>query len=272
MKQTKKIGIVGFGNMGQAIAQKLKLDYEIYVFDKDQNKTSNTSGVIICHGIEDVLSTADLIILAVKPQDFSILLDTIKAFGRSKLVISIAAGISTSFIENRLDAGARVVRVMPNMPAKIGQGMSCLCKGKSAKEEDIEIAEKVFKHLGKAMILDEEMMYAATAISGSGPGYLCEFIELNGSDPLKIEKFKADLEEAAKDIGFSRDAAVELVETTTSGTLKMLKRGDLTPSQLKEQVTSKGGTTEAGLKEWHKKGSLADAVKAAWQRAKELSK
>jgi len=274
MSRKIKVGIVGFGNMGQAIAQQLKLSYEIYVFDKDPEKIKNASGIITIQKIGDILDIADLLILAVKPQDFRALLDTIKIFGSKKLVISIAAGIPTSFIENYLDAGVRVIRAMPNLPAKIGRGMSCLCKGKSANDEDMIIAKAIFKQLGETLIfdenMDEEMMDTATAISGSGPGYLCDFIELNDSSPTTIEKFQKDLREAAIESGFSKNNATELAATTTAGTMAMLEVSKLTPSQLKEQVTSRGGTTEAGLKAWHEEGSLIAGIRAAYKRAKEL--
>jgi pyrroline-5-carboxylate reductase len=116
------------------------------------------------------------------------------------------------------------------------------------------------------------MMDAATAISGSGPGYLCDFIEANGADHKKIEKFKVEFKAAAEELGFSRQAAIALVETTVSGTLKMLE-GEFAPGQLKVQIASKGGTTEAGLKAWHTEGgTLKKAIVAAAMRARELSK
>ena len=273
MKTKKKIGIIGFGNMGQAIAKRLKDSYEIHVFDKDKNKTKDSSGVIVNQEIEDLLTITEIIILAVKPQDFRALLDSIKGFIQNKLVISIAAGISTSFIERHLEATPRIVRVMPNIPVKIGEGISCLCKGSIAKDGDIKSAEEIFKHLGITLLLDEKKMDAATAISGSGPGYLCDFIENNGMDMEKAEEFKIKLGNAAKSLGFNNAEATTLAKATTSGTLKMLKAGNIAPAQLKKQVTSKGGTTEAGLKAWHKKdGTLKDAVEAALKRAKELSK
>jgi len=273
MKTKKKIGIIGFGNMGQAIAQRLRADYEIYTFDKDETKTRRASGVIVCKYIEDAVNEDKILLLAVKPQDFNALLDTIKDFTQNKLIISIAAGISTSFIESHLNANARIIRVIPNMPAKIGYGMSCLCKSSSASDNDMVVAEEIFKYLGKTLALDEEKMDAATAVSGSGPGFLCDFIETNGMDSKKIEEFKIEFEQVAKDIGLSAPEASVLVETTVSGTLKMLEGSDINPGQLKGQVSSKGGTTEAGLNTWHKEGgTLSTAVKAALMRARELSK
>lgn len=272
MKTKKKIGIIGFGNMGQAIGQRLRTDYEIYAFDKDKNKTKRTSGIIICKYLEDTVNEDKILLLAIKPRDFSDLLSKIKEFTRNKLIISIAAGISTSFIESRLNTNARIIRVMPNIPAKIGQGISCLCKGTAATDNDINTAEEIFKHLGKTLILDEEKMDAATAVCGSGPGFLCDFIISRGKDSKKIAELKMELEQAAKEIGFSATEASVLVEATISGTLKMLEGSNISPEQLKTKVCSKGGTTEAGLAAWHESGgTLNKAVKAALMRAKELS-
>lgn len=172
----KSIGIIGFGNMGSAIAGRIKSKYRVIAFDEDEEKTKNISGIGTVNSITDLLKQSDAIVLAVKPQDFDAVLSEVKPFAKGKLIISIAAGIKTQYIEKKL-GGARVVRAMPNLPVKVGKGISCLCKGKFARGTDLKFSEEIFKKLGKTLVLKENMMDAATAISGSGPGFLCGLIE-----------------------------------------------------------------------------------------------
>jgi len=260
----KKIGIIGYGNMGSAIAERIKSAYDVVVFDKDINKTRNLSGIRIAMDIISLVKRVDVMVLAVKPQDFDTLLKEIKDYAKDKLVISIAAGITTSYIETRLQK-ARVVRAMPNLPAKIGKGMICLCKGKFTDGEDLNFTNKLFSLLGKTLIIEENLMNACTAISGSGPVYVCNYLE------AEKEGFSNDFQKAAKSVGFNAKQSAFLVNTTFSGTVEFLKETKISPSELKRQVASKGGTTEAALEVLHNGGSLVDAVKAAVKRARELS-
>jgi len=276
MKAKKSIGIIGFGNMGSAIALRLENRYRIIVFDKDSRKIKLIPGVKSAKSIEDLLFKVEIVILAVKPQDISKLLKKIKTKVSDKLVISIAAGISTNYIQTGLGR-VRVIRVMPNMPAKVGKGMSCLAKGRFAKAADLKLTEAIFRRLGKTLTLKETMLNPATAISGSGPGYFYDFIEpeyIVGQDvPRKlVRKFKVNLQKAAESIGFNEEEAYTLASVTTNGSVDVLEVSGLMPSQLRKQVTSKGGTTEAALKVLAKGGSLTEAVKAALKRAKELAK
>jgi len=265
-----KIGIIGCGNMGRAIYERLKDDYTVSVFDKDASKLSNVN---IADSTIDLLNKSVVVILAVKPQDFENLLNEIKSNIKDKLVISIAAGITTGYIEKFL-GDVKIIRVMPNMPAKIGKGMSCLCKGQNAKEQDLNFAKELFDKLGKTLIFNEDMMDAATAISGSGPGYLYDMIENKSKDDIEksVGKFISSLAEAAKSIGFSPQQAKLLAKTTVDGSVAVFQSGNVAASELKKQITSKGGTTEAGLKVLHSGGSLKEAVKAALNRGKELSR
>lgn len=269
----KKIGIIGCGNMGRAIFERLKDEYSLFVFDKDVNKTKDLSSVNIAKNPADLLKKSEVIILAVKPQDFESLLKEIKDNVNDRLVISIAAGITTGYIEEHL-GDVRVLRVMPNMPAKIGKGMSCLCKGKFSTEEDLGFAKSLFDTLGETLVLNEDMMDAATAISGSGPGYLYDWAE--GKDFKEIKKYAATFistfTTSAESIGFSQLQAEILAKITTEGSIAYLEETKLSPSAAKKQVISKGGTTEAALEVLHSGGSLEEAVKAALNRAKQLSK
>ncbi len=270
----KKIGIIGFGNMGSAIAEGIKNEYKVFVFDKDKKKTENLLGISVSRNAKELVKKVDAVILAVKPQDFDNVLDEIKAEVKNKLVISIAAGITTHYIEKQLGM-VRVVRVMPNLPAKIGKGMACLCKGNFSTEEDLNFAQKLFGKFGQSLIIEEKLIDAATAVSGSGPGYFYYLIEGKGQNEIK--KFGQDffipaLSASAEKIGFSKEQAKILAEATAEGSLAFLESVHISPAGLAKQVASKGGTTEAGLEVLNKGGSLEDAVKAALKRAKELSK
>lgn len=259
-----KIGIIGFGNMGQAIAQQIKADYQVFTFDKDQNKLKNFKGINIQRNCSDLLSKVDTVILAVKPQDLKSLLTEIKPAIKDKLIISIAAGITTTSIENILGA-ARLIRAMPNMPAKTGSGMTCLCKGKFSSIIDLDFAQELFAYLGETLNIDESMMNAATAVSGSGPAYVCYFLKENK------EKFLQDFQDAAENLGFSPQESALLTKTTFFGTKDYLEKTGVSCEELIKQVVSKGGTTEAALEVLKSKGTLKDALNAALKRAQELS-
>jgi len=166
----KTIGIIGFGNMGSAIAERIKSKYNVFVFDIDRNKTKDLKNISVSNTIDELLRTTEVIILAIKPQGFDAVLNEIKADIDKKLVVSIAAGISTQFIEKILGE-VSVIRVMPNLPARIGKGVSCLCKGKFASDKDLKSMLRLFKFLGITLVLGQDLMEAATAVCGSGPGF-----------------------------------------------------------------------------------------------------
>ena len=274
--KTKTIGIIGFGNMGSAIAGRIKSKFKIFVFDKDKNKTNHLSGIKAAQSSADLADLVEVVVLATKPQDFDFVLDEIKSAVTGKLVISIAAGITTAYIEKYLKQ-ARVVRVMPNLPAKFGLGISCIAKGKSALDKDLRLAEEIFKRVGKTLLIGEDLMNAATAVSGSGPGFYFDFIEAKQDKSSRnregvLKEFILKLSAAAQKLGFSSSQAQILANTTAKASEFMVVHSKALPSELKKQVVSKGGTTEAGLEVLHRGGSLEDAVKAAKRRAEELSR
>ncbi|MBU1726993.1 MAG: pyrroline-5-carboxylate reductase [Candidatus Omnitrophica bacterium] len=269
----KTLGIIGFGNMGSAIAERLKDKFSVVVFEKDQDKTASLSGIAIAKDINDLFQKAYTIILAVKPQDFDEVLAKIKGNEKGKFIVSIAAGIPTAYIEKQL-SGVRVIRVMPNLPAKIGQGMICLCRGRFAIDGDLQEVENLFKNLGNTLILDENLMDAATAVSGSGPGFLFNGIKgINDKNiPEYASNFAKELSQAAIFIGFDQSQANILADATVKGSIKFLEATKINAEEARNLVTSKGGTTEAGLKVLNSGGTLKEAVQAALTRAKELSK
>ncbi len=269
-----KIGILGFGNMGAAIAERVKDKHQLFIFDKDTGKTDNISIATVAVSVSDLLNNAEVVILAVKPQDFEPVLIEIKKDIERQLVISIAAGITTSGIE-RLLGEAQVVRVMPNLPVKVGKGMTCLARGKYVSEINLSLARKIFELTGKTLVVNENMMNAVTAVSGSGPGFLYEFLSRLSSeewDKFIQEKFIPAFSGAARKVGFSKEQARILADTTAFGSLALLKQSQSPPEVLRRQVTSKGGTTEAGLAVLAGKiENLELAVKAALKRAEELA-
>ena len=276
----RSIGIIGFGNMGASLAARFKSQADgICVYDKDSAKTEQALNIEAAKDITLLVGKSEVVILAVKPQDFGNLLLEIKNSIEGKLVISIAAGITTGYIEKYLGE-VKVVRTMPNMPARIGKAMTCICKGRFAKETDLAYTKQLFESIGQTLVVDsEDMMDAATAISGSGPGYLFDMIErkkidINDKDRLNQleEEFTSDLARAAEKLGFGNQDAIKLASATTSGSIGLIASSGLSAKELVDQVASKGGTTEAALGVLHTEGSLEDAVIAARDRARELSR
>jgi pyrroline-5-carboxylate reductase len=270
------LGIIGYGNMGMAIAERLKADYALTVFDKDKDKLIAAKGVSVAKNISELLSRSDSLILAVKPQDFDPVLRELKGKVEDTLVISIAAGISTARIEKAL-GDVRLIRVMPNLGAKIGESVTCICKGRSADDSDLEFADELFGRIGCTRNIDESMMDAATAISGSGPGYIFDYLDKEKIDPKNIPEhtrftLRMRLEKAAEAVGFDREDAVYLATNTANACMIVVAKVGIPAAQLRDQVASKGGTTEAGLAVINKGGTWEEAAQAALKRAKELSK
>lgn len=274
----KIIGIVGMGNMGSAIARQIKEYFTVYCYDKDPSKLKDSTGLNVSASIPELTERAGVILLSVKPQDFSGVLSEIKSAPGllDKLFISIAAGIPTNLIEKNLGL-VRVIRVMPNLAIRTGQGFSLLCQGKIAALEDLDFAENLFQYMGETSRIEEEQMDAATAISGSGPAYIFYDLEINKLDPRSLsEGIKQDyidrLEKAALGVGFTSDMAEELARGTLASALSLCLETGLSLSELRSLVTSKGGTTEAAIEVVKKGGSWQEAALAAKKRALELSK
>ncbi len=270
----QEIGIIGFGNMGSAIGERIKNTYKVFVFDKDKKKTKNLKNITVANNVINLLEKVDTLILAVKPQDFEPLLKEIKDKVNNKLIISIAAGITTKYIENILGM-KRVVRVMPNMGALVGKAVSYICKGRFSKAKDLKLSIKLFNFIGHTFILSEDLMHAATAVGGSGPGfwgYLFDREPRKKWGEYKTNYFIPELTSTAKSVGFDDNMASLTARFVTTASISISEALHITPAQLTKKVASKGGTTEAGLKKLQKGGTLTDAIKAALKRAKELSR
>jgi pyrroline-5-carboxylate reductase len=270
MLKGKKIAIIGVGKMGGGLlegilSRKLIAPEAITVFDKvvgRREELRETYGVRLATDNRAALAGADIVILGVKPQNMRDVLEEMKDFiSENQLLVSIAAGISTSFIEEGLKQNIRVVRVMPNMPALIGCGAAALSRGQYATEEDIAVALQIFDAVGISVVVTEDLMDAVTGLSGSGPAYGFMMIEA--------------LSDAGVLMGLPRETAQKLAAQTMLGAAMLCLQGQKHPAVLKDMVTSPGGTTIAGLKvleEGKFRATLMKAVEAAALRSKALGK
>jgi pyrroline-5-carboxylate reductase len=270
----KEIGIIGFGTMGAGLAGRLQAKYKISVFEKFEQKVKDAAAVTAAASIGQLMERCEVIIIAVKPQDIDDVLEQIKAHLRVHLLVSIAAGIPTQYIEKRIGSRVRVVRVMPNLAVKVGRGMSVLCKGAFAMNVDLAFTQNLFSHTGKTLVIDEKMMDTATAVSGSGPGFLFELLKDMPREQWKEfgnQVFTPRLYQIAQKTGFDAQQAWALAEATVDGSLALIEQTKQSPELLRIKVSSKGGTTEAGLKALSSRmENLEAAVEAARQRAQEL--
>lgn len=230
-------------------------------FDSDPAKcaAARRRYAIRVSGLEAV-AHCDIVIIAVKPQNMDEVLRAISLYGKDRLYISIAAGITTARIEKALGARPRVIRVMPNTPALIGEGISALCRGRYATAKDLKAADEIFSSVGETANIGERYFDLVTAVSGSGPAY---FFYLNEA-----------LIETAVGMDMDRAIAKRLVSKTAFGSAKLLMKSGCAPEELRRRVTSKGGTTEQAIKVFERsgmKGIVAKAVKAAAKRSRQLS-
>ncbi len=262
----RKIGIIGCGNMGEALISHLSkaVKNRLVVNDIDTTKTKNMAAKykVSVADNKSLAEISDVLILAVKPKDFDSLLSEIAVnLAGNKILISIAAGITTKYIEKAVGKKIAVVRVMPNMPAIIGEAISSVSAGKWAKRKDILCAKEIFSAIGDVVEIDEKMVDSVTAISGSGPAYFFYLIE--------------SLIETAVDLGLEEKIAKKLAVKTALGSAKLLHILKEHPSILRAKVTSKGGTTEAAFKIFESrefKNIVKEAVRQAHNRSKELSR
>ncbi|MEI6127996.1 MAG: pyrroline-5-carboxylate reductase [Pseudomonadota bacterium] len=265
-----KIGIIGGGVMAENIlrgilrADLLAADH-ITVSDVRAERLSylkDTFKVKTLLDNVDLASKSDIIIIAVKPQSMKGLLDEIKSvINEKKLILSIAAGVKAKTIADGLQGKGRIIRSMPNIAAKVLESASVLSIGPAATGEDLIVAKKIFDAIGKTVVINEDLMDAVTGLSGSGPAYFFLIIEALADGGVKA--------------GLPRAVALKLAAQTCFGAAKLVLETDEHPAVLKDQVTSPGGTTIAGIEMLEKgalRGMLMNAVAAAVDRSKELGK
>ena len=250
--------------MGEAIFSACRKRFSVHIAEKcsKRQKYFHQKHNVKTHDLDNLVTKSSILILAVKPQDFDEALGALKGLvKKSHLIISIAAGITTKYIENKLGNRPRVIRAMPNLPAVISQSMTAVSRGKYASENDLKTACKIFENIGKVLVVEEKLINAITATSGSGPGYVYFLME--------------QMIEAAKKIGLTEEVATHLVTETFLSSAHLLEAHGATPKELREKVTSKGGTTHAALEVFSKRKTgmtFEHALKAALKRAHQLSR
>src|SRR5689334_25151227 len=263
----KVVAVVGAGVMGETLLSGLVRSgwraEDLLVGEKRRDRgveLTERYGVSVVSNVE-AAQQAETVVLVVKPQDMGGVLEEIAPHVRpGQLVVSLAAGITTAFIEARLPEGVAVVRVMPNTPALVDEGMAAISRGSHCDEEHLAVAESLLAATGRVVRVPEKQQDAVTAISGSGPAYLFFVVEA--------------MIEAGVHLGLPRTTATELVVQTVVGSAKLLRETGEHPTVLREQVTSPGGTTAAAIRqlEDHKvRAAFLTAMEAARDRSRALA-
>jgi len=237
----------------------------ISIHDVSSSRTDYLTGrygIRTSQDISDLAKACDIVVLSVKPQVMaSVLAELRENFSGMPLVISIAAGIPLKMLENALPDGAAVVRVMPNAPALVLQGASALSRGREVNEDQMQMCLTLFGAVGKAVEVEEKWMDTVTGLSGSGPAYVLLMIEA--------------LVDGGVLMGLPRNISRDLVLQTVAGTVEMLRESGRHPAEMKDVVTSPGGTTIQGLRVLENRavrGALVDCVEAATRKSEELGK
>jgi pyrroline-5-carboxylate reductase len=265
----KKIGIVGLGNMGEAVVRALVTSgfprEAILSFEVKPEKVAlvqDKYGVRAVSGISELTTQSSYILLAVKPQDAKTVLRTIASeTDETKVLISIMAGITISSLTTMLEKPAKIVRVMPNICVAVAQGALGIAANDLLSKEELASVVELLQPLGIVVEVNEDQMDAVTALSGSGPAFVLAFLEALIDGGVKM--------------GLARDKSYSLAVKTLQGTITMLEKEGVHPAIMKERVTSPGGTTIAGLATLDErgfKGTVIRCLEAAQTRAKELSK
>lgn len=267
MKDNLKISFIGGGNMAGALigglAGKLTAGSNIHVVDLSEDalqKLKQQFGVATARQIDAAAGAADVIVLAVKPQQMKGVAAQLKPFIGSQLILSIAAGIRAADLARWLNGHAAIVRTMPNTPALIGQGITGMVATAGVSPDQRDVADAIMRAVGPTVWLDDESQIdPVTAVSGSGPAYVFYFIEA--------------MQQAALEMGLSAEQGKQLAIATFTGAAQLAAQADEPVSVLRERVTSKGGTTYAALTSMEASGvkeAIIKAMKAAAARGKEL--
>jgi pyrroline-5-carboxylate reductase len=265
----RRIAILGAGQIGEALLTGLlstgwrKPDEIVATVRREERaqELAERHGVRATTSNTEAVNGAAMIVIAVKPQDFDALLGEIGGIlSPEQTVLSIAAAVPTTAIEERIAAGVPVLRAMPNTPATVHEGVAGLCAGAHADDEHLARAEDVLLHVGRVVRVPERYMDAVTAVSGSGPAYFALLAEA--------------MIEAGILLGLSREDTTDLVVQTMLGTAKLLRDEKMHPVELREMVTSPGGTTIRAIRELEQAGVRAaflNAIQAAMDRGRELA-
>jgi pyrroline-5-carboxylate reductase len=269
------VGFIGSGMMAEALGggfndTKVCRWERIFCTDTNEDRLNlfKSFGACACETNAELCEKADVIFVAVKPYAAKTVLEAVSEIlmkksdeRRKKLVVSICAGVTLETLEKAAGDEVAVVRVMPNTPCLVGASAAALAKGKSCTQEQAEIAMKLMEAVGICVQVEEKLLDAVTGVSGSGPAYIYQVIEAMSDGGVLA--------------GLPRDISTKLAAQTVMGAAKMVLEKGTHPGQLKDQVTSPGGTTIAGVHELEKAGvrcAFMNAVKAASDRSKELAK
>jgi pyrroline-5-carboxylate reductase len=264
----RKVAVLGAGSMGRALLRgmlraKVARSEDVVATTRQAEKAAELAKELHVEAHADnreAAASAEVIVLAVKPQILPKVMEEIGPAARGKLVVSIAAGVTTAAIEAALP-GAHVVRAMPNLPVHVDAGATAMCRGASATPEDAATARAIFESVGIVVDVDEYLMDAVSGLSGTGPMYVFQVIE--------------GLADAGVKVGLSREVSMALTLQTVLGAAKMAQASREHPAALKDRVTSPGGTAITALHSMERGGLraiLIDAVEAATKRSEELGK
>ena len=264
-----KIGFIGTGNMGSSIikgilSSKFEKSENINIFDLDKEKVNNLVkeyGVNAVNSEKDLAENCNIIVLSVKPHIIPVVLKNLSGnVKKDTIILTIAAGISISVIENALGEDKKVVRTMPNTPAQVLSGMTAVTFNKNIENSEKEIIFKLLNSFGKSVEIEEKLMHAYTGISGSLPAYVYMFMEA--------------LADGGVLCGMPRNKAYEIVAQTVAGSAKMLLETGKHPGQLKDEVCSPAGTTIEAvrvLENGNFRGNVIEAVAACTEKSKEMA-
>ena len=266
----KKISFLGCGNMAQAmingvVKAKLFDTSNVMATDFDANKTNyikESLGILTSNDNNEAVKFADIIVLCVKPQHIKSLLADIKEdITSNQTIVSIAAGVDIKTLESLIGNDKKIVRVMPNTPALVGEGMAAICPSSSVSKEEIEEIKLIFDSLGKSEIVGEYLMDTVTGVSGSSPAFVYMFIEA--------------MADSAVLNGMNREQAYKFAAQTVLGSAKMILETGKHPGELKDMVTSPGGTTIEGVAELERLGmrnAVIQAQNACIEKSRKMSK
>lgn len=261
-----KLGIIGGGVMGEAllsrlVQQQIYAPHQILISDPQRSRQdflSKEYGIGVTADNQAVVSDAQTLLLAIKPQLFKTVTAALKPVLKEQVVISILAGTPLSQLETAFP-GQPVIRAMPNTPARVGAGMTAIAPGQHTQPAHLELAQQIFRAVGEVVEVSEVQMDAVTGLSGSGPGYVAVMIEA--------------LTDGGVAAGLPRAIAAQLALQTVRGTAELLQATGMHPAELKDGVTSPGGTTITGIAHLEKAGfrsALIEAVVAAYRRSQAL--
>ncbi len=257
-----RLGILGYGNMGSAIAEGALLKGvvkagDVYVYNRSLPKMQKAEELgFNAVGSEDELwKSSDMILLAVKPQFMAEALRSVDKTDEAKAVVSVAAGLTTDRLRDMMPGPVRILRTMPNTPVMVGEGVTAFCEGTDLTEDELDFAQDIFNSIGMIQWIREEDINAVGALSGGAPAYAAMFIEALADGGVKC--------------GLKRDVSYKLAAQTLMGAAKMILDKDMHPAELKDMVTSPKGTTIEAVEALEKGGfryAVMDAVVKATEK------